>query len=171
MKKVIVIGCPGGGKSTFSRALHEITGLPLFHLDMLKWNTDKTSVSKPIFLERLQNVMEQDKWIIDGNYGSTMEMRMAACDTIFFLDYPTEVCIEGVISRNGKPRPDMPWIEKVGEFDEEFMKLIRNYNRDNRPKVIALLEKYADKEIVIFGSREDAAEYLQKIENGIKVTE
>ncbi len=96
MKKVIVIGCPGSGKSTFSRALHDITGLPLIHLDMLYWNADKTTVDRPVFRVRLSETMQQSEWIIDGNYGSTMELRMQACDTIILLDYPTEVCLDGV---------------------------------------------------------------------------
>ena len=99
MNKVIVIGCPGSGKSTFSRALHELTGLPLYHLDLLNWNSDKTTVDKKVFIEKLKNVIAQDSWIIDGNYGSTIELRLKECDTVFFLDYPVDVCIDGVKSR------------------------------------------------------------------------
>ena len=108
MNKVIVIGFPGSGKSTFSRALHELTDLPLYHLDLLNWKSDKTTVDKAIFLERLQNVIALDKWIIDGNYGSSIELRMKKCDTVFFLDYPVEVCIDGNKQRQGKTRSDMP---------------------------------------------------------------
>ena len=104
MKKVIVIGCPGSGKSTFSIALHNKTGLPLYHLDMINWNPDKTTVPKEVFLERLTSILQKDEWIIDGNYGSTMEMRLKECDTVFFLDYPVEVCLEGLASRKGKTR-------------------------------------------------------------------
>ena len=111
MKKVIVIGCPGSGKSTVSKALHNKTGIPLYHLDMMYWNADKTTVEKSVFLERLSAVLEKDAWIIDGNYGSTMELRMAACDTVIFLDYPLDVCLNGIKERFGKPRSDMPWIE------------------------------------------------------------
>ena len=84
MKKIIVIGCPGSGKSTFSRALHQKIGLPLHHLDMMYWNADKTTVEKSLFRERLSAVLNTDEWIIDGNYGSTMELRMVACDTVIF---------------------------------------------------------------------------------------
>ena len=161
MKKVIVIGCPGSGKSTFSRALHQATMLPLFHLDLLNWNVDKTTVSKGVFLERLQNTLKLDSWIIDGNYGSTMELRMKECDTVFFLDYPVEVCINGIMERQGKVRTDMPWVET--ETDEEFLEFVRSYSTQNRPKVFELLKKYKDKQIIIFNSREEADRFLENI--------
>lgn len=158
MKKVIVIGCPGSGKSTVSRALHNKTGIPLYHLDMMYWNADKTTVEKSVFLERLSDVLEKDEWIIDGNYGSTMELRMAACDTVIFLDYPLDVCLDGIRERRGKPRSDMPWIET--EEDAEFIEFIKSYNEQQMPKVIELLEKYSDKNIVILESREQADAFL-----------
>ncbi|MBQ8268452.1 MAG: adenylate kinase [Clostridia bacterium] len=158
MKKVIVIGCPGSGKSTVSRALHNKTGIPLYHLDMMYWNADKTTVEKSVFLERLSAVLEKDEWIIDGNYGSTMELRMAACDTVIFLDYPLDVCLDGIKERRGKPRSDMPWIET--EEDAEFIEFIKNYNEQQKPKVLELLKKYDDKNIIIFKSREQADEFL-----------
>ena len=158
MKKIIVIGCPGSGKSRLSRALHNKTGIPLYHLDMMYWNADKTTVEKSAFLERLSAVLEKDRWIIDGNYGSTMELRMAACDTVIFLDYPREVCLDGIKERRGKPRSDMPWIET--EEDAEFIEFIKNYNEQQKPKVLELLEKCSDKNIVIFKSREEANAFL-----------
>ena len=111
MKRIIVIGCPGSGKSRFSKELHDKTGIPLHHLDMMYWNADKTTVDMNIFLKRLTDVIEGDSWIIDGNYASTLEMRMEACDTVVFLDYPTDICLEGIVARRGKTRSDMPWIE------------------------------------------------------------
>ena len=158
MKKVIVIGCPGSGKSTVSRALHNKTGIPLYHLDMMYWNADKTTVEKSVFLERLSVVLEKDEWIIDGNYGSTMELRMATCDTVIFLDYPLEVCLDGIKERRGRSRSDMPWIET--EEDSEFIEFIKSYNEQQKPKVLEFLEKYSDKNIVIFNSREEANAFL-----------
>ena len=159
MEKVIIIGCPGSGKSTFGRKLKCITDLPLYHLDMMFWNEDKTTVSKEIFIERLHEVMSNPKWIIDGNYGSSMEMRIRESDTVFFLDYPTNVCIEGIESRKGQPRSDMPWIEN-GNTDKDFIDFINKYNSESRPKVISILEKYPSKNIVVFRSRVESEEYL-----------
>ena len=158
MKKVIVIGCPGSGKSTVSRALHNKTGIPLYHLDMMYWNADKTTVEKSVFLERLSAVLEKDEWIIDGNYGATMELRMAASDTVIFLDYPLNDCLNGIKERFGKPRSDMPWIET--EEDSEFIEFIKNYNEQQKPKVLELLKKYSDKNIIILESREQADAFL-----------
>lgn len=164
MKKVIVIGCPGSGKSTFSRALHDITGLPLYHLDMLYWNADRTTVPKEVFRERLAETIAKDNWIIDGNYGSTMELRLQACDTVFFLDYPLDVCLDGALSRRGKERNDMPWVEAPDDVDEEFVEFIKNYNSESRPVVMELLNKYADKEISIFKSRDEADAFLKQMQ-------
>ncbi len=159
MKKVIVIGCPGSGKSTFARALREKTGLPLYHLDQLYWNADKTTVEKSVFLDRLSRVLGEEKWILDGNYASTMERRFAACDTVFFLDYPLDVCLDGVKARRGKPRGDMPWIET--EEDKEFIEFIKSFQKEQRPKIIALLQKYREKNIVTFISRSQSEDYLK----------
>jgi adenylate kinase family enzyme len=163
MKKVIIIGCPGSGKSTFAVKLGEKTGLPLYHLDMMYWNADKTKVEKSVFLSRLAKALESDGWIIDGNYSSTMEMRMAACDTVIFLDYPTEVCLDGIRARRGKPRADMPWTET--EEDAEFTEYVKSFNERNRPQIVALLERYKEKEIFIFKSRFEADGFLENTIN------
>jgi adenylate kinase family enzyme len=161
MKKILIIGCPGSGKSTFARALHKATNLPLFYLDMMYWNADRTTVDKAVFRERLSKVLQKDEWIIDGNYNSTMEMRMQACDTVIFLDYPQEVCLAGIQERRGKVRPDMPWVED-GE-DAAFLEFVRKFNQESRPRVMALLSQYANKEIHVFKNRLAADDFLQSV--------
>ena len=162
MKRVMVIGCPGSGKSTFARALHRRTGLPLFHLDRMNWNLNGTAVDKPVFRARLMDAVRQDAWIIDGNYGSTMEVRLQACDAVFFLDYPVDLCLRGVMERRGKPRPDMPWVEV--EADPELMKFIQDYPVRSRPGVMELLDRYSQRDIRIFQSRAEADEFLKQLQ-------
>jgi adenylate kinase family enzyme len=161
MNRIMIIGCPGSGKSTFARGLAAKTGLPLYYLDMMYWNPDRTTKPKDEFRAALRETVALPEWIIDGNYGSTLEVRMEACDTVIFLDYPVEVCISGVEERRGKPRPDMPWIET--DPDLEFIEFIKKYNQESRPKVIELLEKYKEKNIIIFKSRAEADEYLRRL--------
>ena len=163
MKKIMVIGCPGSGKSTFSRALHKRTGIPLFHLDMMYWNPDRTTVDRSVFRERLSNAIQKNEWIIDGNYGSTIELRLQACDTVVFLDYPPNICLNGIMERRGKARTDIPWIENENEEDVEFIEFVKSFNSQSRPEIIALLEKYSDKDIIILKNRDEADEFLNQI--------
>ena len=163
MKRIMVIGCSGSGKSTFSKALHEITDIPLYHLDMMYWNADRTTVDKAVFREKLSGTIQKSQWIIDGNYGSTIELRLQACDTVIFLDYPVDVCLNGIRERRGKARTDLPWIEKNDEEDAEFIEFIKNYNSQSRPEVMALLDKYPNKNIYIFKSRDEANEFLNTL--------
>ena len=161
MKRVIVIGCPGSGKSTFSQKLHQLTGLPLYHLDMLYWNADKTTAEPGLFRERLSAVLESEAWIIDGNYDATMEWRMQACDTVVFLDYSTEQCLQGIRERKGKPRSDIPWIEE-GE-DPEFIAFIKNFKQQERTKILTRLDRIREKTIVVFKDRCEAETFLKNL--------
>lgn len=159
MNKIVVIGCPGSGKSHFSRQLHNKTGIALYHLDMMYWNSDKTTVEKEVFLDRLNDVLEKESWIIDGNYISTMKLRISKCDTVIFLDYPTEICLEGVRQRRGKARDDMPWVEN--DEDSEFIEYIKSFNKQQRPVVMAMLEESKlVKRILRFSGREEAEMFL-----------
>ena len=162
MKKIIVIGCPGSGKTTFARGLCEATGLPLFYLDSIWHKPDKTHVPRDEFDARLGEILALDAWIIDGNYSRTLERRVAACDTIFFFDLPTEVCLEGAIARIGKVRPEMPWIET--ELDPDFKREIESFREKNLDTIYSLLEAYKEgRRAVIFRSREEAAAFLARM--------
>ena len=162
MLKVIIVGCPGAGKSTFARKLNQITNLPLYHLDMLWHKPDRTNISKEKFDEELKKILKKDKWIMDGNYQRTLEMRLKECDTAFLLDYPLEVCLSGAQSRIGKKREDLPWLEE--KFDENFKNWILNFEKEKLPQIYDLLDKYKEnKNIVIFKSIEEADNYIKNI--------
>ena len=83
MNRVIVIGCPGSGKTTFSKKLNKITGLPLYHLDAIWHKPDKTHIPREEFDQRISEIFATDEWIIDGNYGRTVEIRLKECDRSF----------------------------------------------------------------------------------------
>ena len=161
-KRVAVIGCPGGGKSTFSRALRDKVGLPLYHLDAIYWREDRTHLSREEFYPLMREIIAREEWIIDGNYQSTLEWRVAACDLVVFLDFPAEVCLSGVRARRGQKRSDMPWVEE-GD-DEEFLDFIRAFETESRPRILELMEKYPDKTVVVFTDRKEAERYLGELE-------
>ena len=159
MRKVIIIGSPGAGKSTFARKLREKTGLPLYYLDLIWHRPDQTNISREEFDTRLREILAEERWIIDGNYLRTLEMRIQACDTIFLLDYPADVCLQGAEERIGTKREDLPWVEQ--EFDREFRQWILDFPKDQLPCIYELLKQYrSGRELYIFRCREEAETYI-----------
>lgn len=162
MEKVIVIGCPGAGKTTFAERLRDKTGLSLFYLDAIWHRPDRTHISRDEYDGRLAEILALDEWIIDGNYSRTMETRLAVCDTVFLFDLPVEVCLEGATSRLGKGRYDMPWCDN--ELDPRLEETIRDFPVKNLPKIYALIDKYkGEKTVVVFKSRKEADDFLKRV--------
>ena len=162
MNKVIIIGCPGSGKTTFAEKLNKCTGLPLYYLDAIWHKPDKTHISRDMFDERISEIFNTSEWIIDGNYSRTIDTRLKQCDTVFLFDLPTEICLQGATERLGKGRYDLPWIEK--ELDSEFANAIKEFSEKSLPKIYELIEKYKDeKTIIIFKSRDEADNYINEI--------
>jgi adenylate kinase family enzyme len=162
MKKVMVIGCPGSGKTTFSVKLNEITKIPLYHLDAIWHKPDKTHIPREEFDGRIGEIFATDAWIIDGNYNRTIEMRLKECDTVFLFDLPTQVCLQGARARLGEKRYDLPWMEK--ELDPEFEGSIKNFARESLPKIYGLIDKYKkEKQVIIFKSHKEADDFLEKL--------
>ena len=158
-KKILVIGSPGSGKSTFAKRLHEQSDIPLFHLDNLWWRPDRTHISRDEFDRLLGILLGQNAWILDGDYSRTLERRVAACDSVIFLDYPVEVCMEGITARIGQPRPDLPWTEQ--ELDPELEDMVRHYRETKRPAIYALKVAYPDRYWLILEDRAQADEWLR----------
>ena len=161
MQKIIVIGCPGAGKTTFAQKLSKKTGLPLYHLDAIWHKPDKTHIPREEFDALLAEILSKSEWIIDGDYSRTLECRFAACDTVVLFDLPTSECIAGAVARLGKVRLDIPWVDF--ELDPQLKMQIEQYKEQNLPKVQDLLKSYASiKNAIVFHSREEADEFLDR---------
>lgn len=163
MERVLVIGCPGSGKSTFARALRDYTGLPLYYLDVIYHKPDRTTATRTEFDQTLEQILQQDRWIIDGNYQSTILRRLEFCDTVFWLDYPMKLCLESAISRIGQPREDMPWVEQGKDY--EFLDSIRRFRTEKRPEILRLLCAAEDKQLYVFHTRAESATFLDNLAN------
>ena len=167
MEKVIVIGPGGAGKSELSRKLRDILNLPLYHLDNYFWKKDRTHISREEFDAKLNQLLSNDKWIIDGDYSRTYEIRIQKADTIIFLDYPLDVCLKGVADRIGKERTDIPWKEDA--FDPEFRDWIIRWFEKTRPVVNELLAKYASqKDIIILHDRKEGEDFINVLSSSLK---
>ena len=163
MKRIMIIGCGGAGKSTLARKLGEKTGLPVVHLDRIFWSPGNwVHMEKDEFDAALELEMGKDRWIIDGNYQRTLETRVAAADMVILLDLPTDVCMEGVKSRIGTKRPDLPWVED--ELDTEFEQYVLDFQTNKMPGIYSILDKYhTEKQICVLNSRSEIDNFMKNL--------
>jgi adenylate kinase family enzyme len=164
MKRILVIGSGGAGKSTVAARLGQLLKLEVIHLDKFYWRAGWVEPSKEEWLQTVTALTNRESWIIDGNYGGTLELRMHRCDTIIFLDLSRFLCVWRIVKRNLRyrrgGRPDMA--EGCPEkLDLEFVSWIWNYSRRSRPKVVELIRTHAgDKRVIWLRSKADVERFL-----------
>ena len=168
MKRVIMLGCGGAGKSTMARRLGELTGLPVVHLDKLYWRENWTPLTNEEFDALQQAELQKDCWIMDGNFGRTLSWRLERCDTIIYLDYPRWQCVLGVLKRiltnYGRTRPDMgPGCKE--RFDWEFLCWVWNFNRDKRDRFYRMIRETNHAKAIILRNRKEGEKFLRSLEN------
>ena len=167
MKKILVIGSGGSGKSTLARQLGELLHIEVKHLDRLYWQPGWTEPSKQEWLDQVTELTNEKSWVMDGNFGGTLAVRMQRCDTIVFLDLPRSVCLWRIGKRrllyHNRSRPDMA--EGCPEkLDWEFVKWVWNYSQRSRPKVVKLLREHSEtKRIVWLRSRADVNNFVSSL--------
>ena len=157
MKRITVIGPSGSGKSTLSRQLGEKLGLDVIHLDRHYWHPGWIGTPFSDWRSMVEAFVSQERWIIDGNYRSTLDVRMSASDTVVFLDLPRWVCVWRAMKRRleyrHKPRPDMARGCKERILDPNFPAFLRgiwDYPNRARPDVLSRLSKLDDKTQVVW---------------------
>lgn len=166
MKRIIIIGCGGAGKSTLARQLGEKLNIPVIHLDKLFWHPGWVESTKEEIDEKILRELEKDCWIIDGNYTRTMSRRLERCDTVIYLDFSRTACLMGVAKRivttYGTVRPDMA--EGCPErFDPEFVKWVWNFNKNHREKTYRLLNEAEGAETIVLKNRRAVKLFLKSI--------
>lgn len=163
MRKILVIGSGGAGKSTFARRLGRILGIEVVHLDAHYWRPGWVEPPKPEWAKTVEDLVARDAWIMDGNYSGTLAQRLRACDTVIFLDIPRLVCLwrvlkRAVVYRRGG-RPDMAagCREKL---NWEFVRWIWAYPARSRPKVLKMLKDSPGKRIVRLQTDSEVERFL-----------
>jgi adenylate kinase family enzyme len=164
MRKILVIGSGGAGKSVLAARLGELLQIEVLHLDKFYWHPGWMETPKAEWLKTVEELLKRDAWIMDGNYSGTLDMRLEACDTVIFLDPGRMLCLWRVLKRivmyrNGR-RPDMA--EGCREkFSLKFVLWVWEYSRRTRPKVIKKLKLKAEtKKIVWLRTASEVEEFL-----------
>jgi len=149
MQRVLVIGICGAGKSTFSRALAAKTGLPLVHLDTEFWRPGWEMTPREEWCAKVAELVARERWIIDGSYGSSLDLRLPRADTVVWFDYPRLICLwrasRRVLTTYGRVRPDLaPGCPE--QFDLEFLRYIWDFNAKSRPQIVTALRHHYPRE-------------------------
>lgn len=168
MKRILIIGGNGSGKTTFAKRLAAKLSIPLIHLDKLNWCGNWQVLPRDVFERLLQIELEKERWIIDGNYNRTIPHRIQYCDTVFYFDFSTVKCLYGVTERVlknfGKTRLDMGG-SCPEKFDMTFYKNILVFNKKHRKAYYKLLSKAKGIRVVVFKNRRQAEAYLNSLQN------
>lgn len=163
-RKIMVVGCPGSGKSTFARKLQDYNGIPLYHLDMFYHRPDKTITPSDEFDSKVEELCQKEEWILDGNYMRTIPLRIYYADTIFWLDYEQDVCVQSVLNRVGQKRDDMPWVEET--IDPKFLQFVKDFHTNGNP-ILEVYFREAEllcKNTYRFKAREEADKFLENLQ-------
>ena len=165
-RRVVIVGNGGAGKSTLAAELGRALGLPVVHLDQRFWRPGWAPTPDDEWEATVRALVAADRWVMDGNYGGTMELRFAAADTILFLDYPRLLCTWRAFRRGftqrGRTRADMApgCPERV---DVGFLRWVWSYNSRVRPRVHALLSQLpASTNVVVLRGDADANALIQR---------
>ncbi len=170
MQRVMIIGGPGSGKSTLARAIGQITGLPVIHIDKVHW--------KPNWVERpvdekwamIRDIHAREAWVFEGNFNRSVPERLKRADTVIFLDLPVSLRLWRVIRRSwrdyGKLRGDELPEGCVERFDPEFFSYIwRTRQTGRRPGLAIVADPPAHAQVHHLRSPQEVAEFLTDLEH------
>jgi adenylate kinase family enzyme len=167
MDRILVLGSGGAGKSTFAKQLGELLSIKVDHLDRHYWKPGWVKPSNDEWVATVANLIGREKWIIDGNFGGTLDQRIARCDTLIFLDMPRLLCLWRIVKRRltylRAPRPDMA--EGCEEkLDLEFVSWVWNYSKRTRPRILRLMHHNAEqKRMVRLTSDSEVRQFLNAL--------
>lgn len=167
-QRVVVIGSSGAGKSTFARRLGDITGLPVTHIDQLFWQPGWVQAPKPVYLARLEAVVAQDRWIIEGVNVSTLDLRLPRTELMIWLERGRIACLwriaRRVMSSYGVVRADMAPACPEGLPDPEFLTYIWTFPRRIAPRIEAAIDRHGMRDRVVrLGSDREAQAWLDRL--------
>jgi adenylate kinase family enzyme len=167
VRRVLVIGSPGSGKSTFATELARRTGLPLIHLDQQYWNSGWVETPRADWETKVAKLIAGDRWIIDGNYGGSLALRLTRADTVIDLEFPAWVCLWRILRRlatsRGRVRPDMAQ-GCPEQLNLEFLIYTAAFPLTARKRLLTKMSRFNGR-IVRLRSSADVRKFLQSVPN------
>lgn len=166
MKRILIMGCAGCGKSTLAKELGKILDLPIYHLDVYYWQPGWVETEKSVFIAKQEEIVATDNWIIDGNYRSTLDIRLKRADLILYLDYRRGVALKGIIKRYFKYRNKTRDSITIGcdeKIDRDFIKWVWHFKKDSKPIILNKLREYPEVPMITFKNRRALKKYLANL--------
>lgn len=168
LRRVVVIGPYGAGKTWLAHELGAALQIPVHHLDALRWQADWTLLPRPEWVALLERLVAGDAWVMDGNFEGTLDIRLQRCETILVLDAPLWLAFARTVRRrlSRGERRDLP-SELRERLNLNLLRLFVRYRREVRPKLLELVAEYAaGRQVVVLRRRADARSLLDAIRAG-----
>lgn len=163
VERVAILGCGGSGKTHLARELARRLDLPLTHLDALYYDADWNELPREEFTAAQQALVARPQWVIEGNYASTLPLRLTAADTVIVLDLPARTCLRGILQRRLKHRGGQH--QAIGVYDRitwNFVRYILGYRRTMLPRVHQLIGDHAHSaDVIVLRRRSQARRFLR----------
>jgi adenylate kinase family enzyme len=160
--RIAIVGCGGSGKTRLARSLGSLLGITPAHLDALYYDADWKPLDSETFAALQRDLVAAPRWIIDGNYASTLPVRLRAADTVIFLDLPARACLRGIAQRRIRHHGGQH--QDAGVYDRitgGFIRYILAYRRQMAPRVGDLIASHAaGADVIVLRSRRAARRYL-----------
>ena len=163
----LIAGCSGAGKSTLARAVGHILGLPVIHLDHHFWNAGWVETPRADWEEKNQQLIASDRWVIDGNYAGSLDIRLRRAQHLVLIDTPPWRCLTRVLRRYRRHRvegrPDVPDDCPERLPDLEFISYILSYRRRSRPRVLRKVAAHPNVDLTVLRSDAEIQSFLARL--------
>lgn len=163
MERILVIGSGGSGKTTLARVVADRLRLPLVHLDALYWRPGWVPTPRDEWERVVEGLIAQPRWVMDGNYGATLDMRLAACDAVVFVDMPRPLCLWRILKRRvrhwGRSRPDVaPGCPERVTW--EFVRWVWTYPKRRRAGILERLRGLTGRRVFVLSSPREVERFV-----------